>query len=314
MFIGKLRPQIIVISRLVLLMVVLAWLGFWLVSPAVAATRPDAFQSCFDNPSFRFVPISDIYRSQTDNCSLLALMPPAEMPKGLLPDLRTLPPSDLEIVTLPDSTHELRLSNTIWNSGPGPLELKGTHDPATQKTRVAPYNYTGSDLQYNHMVGEFVWHIQHDHWHFMEFTIYELWTLSPTGELDRVVSTSGKLSYCVVDTDMINREIEDFSPYKRYVECGATLQGLSIGWGDTYKSYLDGQSIPLAGVADGIYALKSVVNPDALLLESDYLNNTALIYLLIRGEKIALIDLNEYIDRYCPDISWWTMPRLICEY
>lgn len=314
MLIGKFRPRIIGISRLVLLMVISAWQGFWSVSPALAVTPPVVLHSCFDNPSFRNVPFTDIYRSQTDICSLLALMSFEEIPEGLLPDLRTLPPSNLEIVSLPDSTRELRLSNTIWNSGLGPLELMGTNDPDTQKTRVEQFIYTGSDLHYTHLVGEFVWHIQHDHWHFKEFTIYELWTLSPTVGLDRLVSTSGKLSYCVVDTDLIDRTIEDFSPYKRYVECGATLQGLSVGWGDTYKSYLDGQSIPLAGVEDGIYALKSTVNPDALLLETDYHNNTALTYLLIRGEKITLIDLNEYIDRHCPDISWWTMPRKICEY
>jgi hypothetical protein len=74
----------------------------------------------------------------------------------------------------------------------------GTNDPATQKTRVEQNISTASDYKYNHLVGEFVWHIQHDHWHFEEFTIYELWTVSPTGGLDRLVSTSGKLSYCVV--------------------------------------------------------------------------------------------------------------------
>ena len=42
----------------------------------------------------------------------------------MLPDLRTLPPSDLEIVILPDGARELRLSNTIWNSGAGAPELE----------------------------------------------------------------------------------------------------------------------------------------------------------------------------------------------
>ena len=100
------------------------------------------------------------------------------------------------------------------------------------------------------------------------------------------------------------RSNEGFTPRRRYYGCGQALQGLSAGWGDTYKSFLDGQSIHLAVVEDGIYALKSTANPEAILLEADYQNNAALLYLEIRGERIELIAPEELAERRCQEIGW----------
>ncbi len=200
---------------------------------------------------------------------------PAISSRLMLPDLRTLPPSDLEIVILPDGSRELRLSNTIWNSGAGALELEGEINPRTRMTRVVQNVHARAGAELAHLVGEFVWHPTHDHWHFAGFSIYELWTLAPSGVLDEIVSSSDKVSYCVIDTDIIDRQNQSFEPRRGYYGCGRALQGLSAGWGDTYKSFLDGQEIHLAGVEDGFYALKSTTNPDASLLEANYSNNAA---------------------------------------
>jgi hypothetical protein len=199
----------------------------------------------------------------------------------LLPDLQTLPPSDLEIVTLRDGSRELRLSNIIWNSGEGPLELEGVSSPATRQTRVIQHVHVRAGSQHDHLVGEFIFHPTHVHWHFEEFTLYELWSLTPDGRLGAIVSSSDKLSYCVIDTDVINPENPAFTPRRRYYGCGRSLQGLSAGWGDQYKSFLDGQSIQLSGVQNGYFALISTANPEAIVLESNYSNNTARHYLKI---------------------------------
>ena len=112
-----------------------------------------------------------------------------------------------------------------------------------------------------------VWHPTHDHWHLAGFSIYELWTLAPSGTLlDEIISSSDKVSYCVIDTDIINSQNPNFAPRRGYYGCGKALQGLSAGWGDADKSFLDGQEIHLAGAGDGFYALKSTTNPDASLL------------------------------------------------
>ena len=38
-------------------------------------------------------------------------------------------------------------------------------------------------------------------------------------------------------------------------------QGISVGWADTYASYLDGQWLDITGVAAGTYWLRVIVNP-----------------------------------------------------
>jgi len=291
---------------LILMVAVLMWLGVWAVSPVQAASSAQA-------QDYRIAPSPELSPPEPDDGSLPATVSPAEASRMLLPDLRTLPPYDLEIITLPDGSRELRLSNTIWNSGAGPLELEGVLNSDTQMTRVEQHVYSQTGIQFNLLVGEFIWHAGHDHWHFEEFSIYELWTVTPSGGLDELVSSSGKVSYCVIDTDIIDSEHEGFSPLKRYRGCGQILQGLSVGWGDTYKSFLDGQSIHLATVGDGFYALKSTANPDAILLEANYQNNTALVYLDIRGDQVELLDPEEYLELRCQESDGWIAPDVFCK-
>ena len=42
---------------------------------------------------------------------------------------------------------------------------------------------------------------------------------------------------------------------------------MSIGWGDTYGAYLDGQSFYIADLTPGIYRLRHVFDPKNMLLE-----------------------------------------------
>lgn len=124
----------------------------------------------------------------------------------------------------------------IWNNGAGPLELEGFHDPETRKTRVVQNVSPLVGGLYEHPVGEFVFHPTHEHWQFEDFTIYELWSLTPTASLDAVAASSSKLSYCIIDTNIIEPENKNFTPRRHYYDCGRSLQGLSAGWGDEYKS------------------------------------------------------------------------------
>jgi len=222
----------------------------------------------------------------------------------LLPDLRTLPPSDLRIAPGADGTRELRLANTIWNSGQGHLELMGEFNSATSQTRVHQRITTSDGNLREHLVGEFVWHPGHDHWHFEDFTIYELWSLSPNGGLDYLVTSSDKLSYCVIDTDPVDRDHPAFSPLRNYFDCGQSLQGLSAGWGDTYKSHLDGQALDITAIPDGYYALVSRVNPENILLESNYGNNSAIVLLEIRGSRLKVINPEEIRRVDCRGYCW----------
>ncbi len=46
----------------------------------------------------------------------------------------------------------------------------------------------------------------------MSFSLYELWTLTPRGELDSLASSSDKVSYCLIDTDIIEPHNPAYQP------------------------------------------------------------------------------------------------------
>jgi hypothetical protein len=136
------------------------------------------------------------------------------------------------------------------------------------------------------------------------FALYRLWSLTLNGGLDRVVSSSDKLSYCLMDTDVIDRQNSGYLPRRRYYECDRSQQGLSAGWGDKYKSYLDGQSLDLSGVRDGYYALESAANPDGVLLETNTGNNSAMVTVEIRGRVVTVVPEEELSERRCEENGW----------
>ncbi len=285
-------------STLIFSFIGLVTLG-WLVGGGVESARAAQLLSTTpDDGSSHAQPLPD-----PESKPLQPSHSSASDPRLLLPDLITLPPYDLRIFNLPDGSRELRLSNTIWNSGQGPMELEGIHDRRLRQTHVVQHVHARVGTRLDYPVGEFIFHPTHEHWHFEGFSVYELWTLTPLGELDRLVSSSDKISYCLMDTDIIDPEHPAYQTRRLYASCGQGFQGLSTGWGDTYKSHLDGQSIPLSGVPDGFYALLSTANPDGILLEADTSNNTATLYLEIRGERLAQVTPAEIADQACPALN-----------
>jgi hypothetical protein len=223
----------------------------------------------------------------------------SDEPVLLLPDLRTLPPADIDIQIYPSGARMLRLDNTIWNSGEGPLELLGQYNRVSRKTQVWQHIQAADGPPMERVVGEFVYHPMHTHWHFEEFALYQLWTVSAYGTLEQVVATSAKLSYCLLDTDIIDRDLPDFARWGSYYNCGQVEQGLSVGWGDTYDSFLDGQSLDITGLPDGAYALVSTTNPVGRILETDYTNNVGTTYIQIAGEQVVTTVSPEMSHEVC---------------
>jgi hypothetical protein len=215
---------------------------------------------------------------------------PTTGPRLLLPDLYTLPPSNLSIevhYALPKRL--LRFSNSIANQGPGTLELWGENDQATGKTTVTQRIYTDAGTFHGLEVGEFIFHPQHDHWHFVNFARYELWTLSSYGGPVSTVGLTGKVSYCLRDTFRIHSSRPASGP--AYLACESKKQGISAGWVDRYRSTLPGQVIDITSLPSyGVYALVSTVDPENRLLETNETNNAARIYIEIDGSHVRIIN------------------------
>jgi hypothetical protein len=222
----------------------------------------------------------------------------------LLPDLRTLPPEDLYITPASGGHRLLHLANIVWNSGLGPLNLIGALSPSTQQTLVIQQlSFPDSDEIEQHLVGLFVYHPQHAHFHIEDFAVYELWSLTTNGELLRPVAHGEKLSYCLIETDIVDNRHPAFTRTRAHTECGQEVQGILPGWGDRYKADLPGQTIDITALPNGAYALLSTANPDRTLLESDYLNNTGTTYLELHNYSVRVVPAPERPLIICRDLG-----------
>lgn len=103
----------------------------------------------------------------------------------------------------------------------------------------------------------------HGHYHLHGFMSYRL--LSSSGQ---TVATGLKTGFCLLDSIRWDSGANATAKY----HCG--YQGIQKGWGDIYLSHLDGQWVVITGLPDGLYDLEMTVNPDRVVQESDYANNS----------------------------------------
>ncbi len=207
----------------------------------------------------------------------------------ILPDLVTLPPSDLNLRVNPSNGQKLlRFTNFIANNGPGKMELWGDSDPETGNVTVTQHITTAQDSIQKVAVGEFFFHREHNHWHFGNFARYEVLSLTLDVDLDRVLASGNKISYCLRDDARSN--IPDAARWQTYTSCEKEEQGISVGWIDVYRYHLPGQSIDISSLSDGVYALRSTVNPGKNIWEQNTENNAAILFIQIEGNHVKMID------------------------
>jgi hypothetical protein len=182
----------------------------------------------------------------------------------------------------------LRLSTSFANLGPGRLELQGDSDKETGRTDVTQLLYgDGDNPVASRPAGEFVYHPTHQHWHMENFTYYELWTLNSRGLPGEVVAVTSKVSFCLRD---YGRNRSQPASRSRYYQCGIALQGISPGWVDTYTYDTPGQIINIAGLPDGLYSIRMVVDPLDHLLEVSNTNNSVREIIQISGRRVEVMD------------------------
>ena len=110
---------------------------------------------------------------------------------------------------------------------------------------------------------QWIWHQCHNHYHSFEvFVAYDLLSLDGRTK----IAEGHKASFCLEDSICE-------SGTRAQHRCGNGVQGISVNCGDLYARHLDCQWIDITGVPDGLYIIRLHVNPDRLVVESDYRNN-----------------------------------------
>lgn len=209
--------------------------------------------------------------------------------KLLVPDLVIVDIDDLRLEYADETGRRiLRFSTTIGNIGDGPIEVRGRPALQSGRYRVSQRLY-GSDGQVlvEPVVEQIVYHSDHAHWHLASFASYEVWRATFDGRLIMPVEVRGKISYCLFDDDPGAAAAE-----RGYETCEPELQGISSGWTDTYASDLADQWVDLTGLKDGVYVLRSVVNPRGVLRERTRENNDLLFSFRLEGLEFSRAPLH----------------------
>ena len=207
------------------------------------------------------------------------------------PNLTPFPASNISLVSTVSGTSTLRFSTTSWNNGTGPLELVGGEVvTGSGKQKVYQRIFATDGTSYLHYAGDFAYHAAHGHIHFDDYALY---TLQPVDAPGGSTLYGEKVTFCVMDTTKVNTSLPGASANPVYTVCETQVQGMSIGWGDTYGSHLPGQEIDLTGAADGIYQLKIEIDPNKLLVESNKNDNISCALIDIkRPSTVTVLDIS----------------------
>jgi hypothetical protein len=219
-----------------------------------------------------------------------------EAAEALLPDI-VVRESDLydRVIEPVGGQVLLRLSNATANIGLGKLQLIGQLPANPDGTQTVLQRVFSSDGSFSDQVaGQFLYHPDHSHVHFEGWAAYRLRQILPGDGVGAVVAEGQKTSFCIIDISVYDSTLPNFVPGGEFHGCGATTQGLSVGWADVYSKYLTGQNIDITNVPPGEYWLESEVDPDNHIQELDETNNATRV-------KMTLGALPSAPDAYEPN-------------
>jgi hypothetical protein len=191
------------------------------------------------------------------------------------------------VVPVAGGGSELRFFTGIGNAGAGALSLFASATYSDSTEDICQCVSPSADS----LVGRFPQHPGHDHFHVGHFARYRLRQRPADQSVGPVVAQTDASSLCIWDLDHFNPGIPGSPSNSLYSDCGPVAQGLSVGWSAVYSSASDGQSISLAGVANGDYWLEQEVNPDHLIAESNAGNNVSRIALTLSGLPTTDVEL-----------------------
>jgi hypothetical protein len=206
---------------------------------------------------------------------------------ALLPDLVAEVPNELKIVHGRGSSQFLFIFRTgVHNAGRGPLRIVGQRATRAQTTldahQVVVCAGGGNEIFSGVGVMAYENEPTHRHWHYLGFERYTLTGLSAGTPKVR----SRKAGFCLVDDYAIGLALPGKPHEPVFQEPGNSCaagqpgslsaeEGISVGWGDEYEPYKEGQYIELTGLPAGEYRLTNEVNSQRALAESRYDNGVA---------------------------------------
>jgi hypothetical protein len=202
----------------------------------------------------------------------------------LLPDLNPLEPRAPALYQV-DGRWLLAFGSAADNLGEGSVMIHGERADVTRKMKVSQLiEMSDGTTRVRKGAGtvEYVYASGHQHFHYLAFMAYELRTAAKY----KFIRPGQKTGFCLMD----DYDSSGFDPahdppnkppapvYTQSCQLGnpdalSLDEGISVGYGDYYNPLLEGQSIDVTDVPDGLYYLIIRVNPKKKIKESNYKNN-----------------------------------------
>jgi hypothetical protein len=226
--------------------------------------------------------------------------PTPQGPALLLPNMRSLKPSSLQIEVV-GSERRLRFAASLANFGPGPLLVlpqgrskcpRGEH-PAVQvlhrdANADGAFQLKGDKRDRVRDVGCMLHHPGHKHWHYDAMARYSL--RLPGSEAALVARN--KVSFCLRDNRRV-RVPGQKEVARQFRRCTRSSQGqgISPGWTDLYKADLNGQWLRLPKGVDGdVLCLDLEADPRGQLIETNEVDNATSIAILVNGTSVRTVN------------------------
>ncbi|MDP3985665.1 MAG: PQQ-dependent sugar dehydrogenase, partial [bacterium] len=204
--------------------------------------------------------------------------------EAILPDLAPLAARDL-FLSQQSGRKILKFTAMFLNKGKGIFELIA--DPQFKDSTEDGYLDTFEHLVRpdgsfrNRMVGNFLWHELHQHYHYDNFADYVFELVKPATPLVGPIppAITKKTTFCMRDDVPVALDLPNASPTKIFAVCGRYRQGVSVGWADKYNYTLPDQFIDVHDLPAGVYRLSFVVDPLKRFVEGDQNNNVSVVLL-----------------------------------
>lgn len=194
----------------------------------------------------------------------------------------------------PAGRKAIRLDSVSVNLGPGRLELRGGEIVGSQQ-RVYQRIFRTDDTFHDEPVGWFVYHSQHGHIHFEDWTIFRLRAMGPGGSVGDIVREGEKTSFCILELLTYDSSLPGYNTAPGYSSCGQ-VQGLRPGRADIYSAGLTGQYIDIEGVPEGNYWLECEIDPHQQVFEANENNNVSRVPFRIGSTPPTVDDAYEQND------------------
>jgi len=212
------------------------------------------------------------------------------------PDLKDiLPPAAISIVGSGGS-RVFQYTHDTFEAGTGPLEIQPVYNPASGNYQGIQHVYSLSNgvwtvAQTIPVAGAFVFDSAHGHFHF-PFVAYGLYASNANGTIGEEIAPSTKDGFCI-DNSFVYDSLLPNAGFGTWGSCTdpLSLRGLSIGEVDEYDQTDEGQAITIGTLADGVYWLRAIVDPNNFLAESDKTNNETDVQMRFTGNTVTVLQV-----------------------